>query len=122
MAGGDLNSLPKGSELWSNFPDDCPGLFEPDDYSGEEDWLDPLFDDFSSAMPLDDYASDNSKWFFHTGIPKRWTRTLDYMFTNGTWANNGDNNLVIQSVENGGYDTLMLSDHAPVQASLEVMQ
>ena len=23
---------------------------------------------------------------------------------------------------NGGYDTLMLSDHAPVQASLEVMQ
>ena len=123
VAGGDLNSLPKGSEMWSDFPDDCPGLFEPDDYSGEEDWLDPLFNDFSSAMSLDGYATDNSQWFSYTGNPnKGWTRTLDYLFTNGVWANNGDNNLVIQSVTNGGYDTLMLSDHAPVQATLEVSQ
>ena len=123
VAGGDLNSLPKGSETWANFPDDCPGLFDPDDYSGEEDWLDPLFDDFTSAMSLEAYAADNTLWYSYTGNPDLgWTRTLDYMFTNGTWANNGESNLVIQSEAQGGYDTLMLSDHAPVQAILEVGQ
>lgn len=123
VAGGDLNSLPNGSEQWSDFPDDCPGLFDPDDYSGEEDWLDPLFDDFSSAMSLESYAEDNSRWYSYTGNPDEgWTRTLDYVFTNGVWADNGDNNMVIQSESEGGYDTLMISDHAPVQAIIEVNQ
>ena len=121
IAAGDLNSLPKGSERLADFPDDCPGMFEPDDYSGEEDWLDPLFTDFNSAMSLSDYAENNEAWYSYTGQPDLgWIRTLDYVFTNGTWANNGDDNLVMQSVEQGGYETIYLSDHAPIQAILEV--
>lgn len=121
VAGGDLNSLPKGSEQLAGFPDDCPGLFEPDDYSGEEDWLDELFTDFNSAMDLDDYQTDNSKWFSYTGKQELgWTRTLDYMFTNGQWQDGLQNNYVMQSVEQGGYETLSLSDHAPVHVILEV--
>lgn len=123
VAAGDLNSLPKGSTQLKEFPDDCPGLFDPDDYSVEQDWLDVLFDDTSmiSAMSLEDYASDNSKWYSYTGNPDvGWTRTLDYMFTNGTWANDGADNYVMQSVEQGGYETMYLSDHAPVHAMLEV--
>ena len=120
VAAGDLNSLPRGSERLSEFPDDCTGMFDADDYSGEEAWLDPLFEDFNSGMSLEEYASDNSAWYSYTGDPEQgWTRALDYIFTNQQWANDGADNLVMQSVEQGGYETLYLSDHAPVQAILE---
>ena len=123
VAGGDLNSLPRGSEQLSGFPDDCPGLFDTDDYSGEEAWLDDLFTDFNSAMDLDKYADNEEAWYSYTGKEEvGWTRTLDYMFTNGTWANNGDENMVMQDEEQGGFETIMLSDHAPVKVLLEVQQ
>ncbi len=121
VGGGDLNSLPVGSAQLQEFPDDCPGMFEPDDYSGEEDWLDELFADFNSAMSLDDYQADNASWFSYTGnVDDGWTRTLDYLFTNGAWVDEGAQNLVMQNMEQGGYETLPLSDHAPLQAVLEV--
>ena len=121
VAAGDLNSLPKGSTTLSGFPDDCAGMFDADDYSGEEEWLDTLYNDFNPAMTLEAYAADNAAWFSYTGDPEKgWTRTLDYMFTNGDWTNDGLDNLVMQSVEQGGYETLYLSDHAPVKGILEV--
>jgi len=121
IAGGDLNSLPKGSERLKEFPDDCPGMFDPDDYSGEEEWLDSLFNDFTSAMSLEDYVADNEAWYSYTGKPELgWTRALDYIFTNGSWVNDGMDNLVLQDIEQGGFETLHLSDHAPVQAIMEV--
>ena len=121
VAGGDLNSLPNGSQRLTEFPDDCPGRFDPDDYSGEENWLDDLFTDFNSAMDLTDYVDNEENWYTYTGDPDvGWNRTLDYMFTNGTWANDGLDNMVLQSEEQGGFDTIMLSDHAPVQVILEV--
>ena len=121
VAAGDLNSLPKGSTRLKEFPDDCAGLFDVDDYSGEETWLDPLFNDFNSAMNLDDYAADNEAWYSYTGKQDMgWIRSLDYVFTSGTWTNDGADNMVMQSVEQGGYETIHLSDHAPVQAILEV--
>ena len=83
--------------------------------AGRED----LFAALSSLMPLDEYTADNSPWFSYTGDPDvGWTRTLDYLFTNGTWLE-GE---VMQSEEQGGYDTLPLSDHAPIRAVLEVGQ
>ena len=96
--------------------EDCADLeieepYEGDDYEGEEEWLDALFADFNSLMPLDEYQADNSPWFSYTGDPEvGWTRTLDYLFTNGTWVE-GE---VMQSVEQGGYETLPLSDHAHI--------
>jgi endonuclease/exonuclease/phosphatase family metal-dependent hydrolase len=123
VAGGDLNSLPDGSEVLKKFDDECSesstSRFKGDNYEGEQAWLDDLFADFSSLMPLEDYKDDNSLWFSYTGDASvGWTRTLDYLFTNGTWLE-GE---VMQSEEQGGYDTLPLSDHAPVRAVLEVGQ
>jgi endonuclease/exonuclease/phosphatase family metal-dependent hydrolase len=121
VAGGDLNSLPDGSEVLKEFDDECSGQsrFEGDNYEGEEAWLDELFEDFSSLMPLDEYKVENSTWFSYTGDPSvGWTRTLDYLFTNGVWLE-GE---VMQSEEQGGFVTLPLSDHAPVRAVLEVAQ
>ena len=121
VAGGDLNSVPGGTEVLQEFADECSGesRFEGDNYEGEQAWLDELFDDYSSLMPLDEYEADNSVWFSYTGDPDvGWTRTLDYLFTNGTWLE-GE---VMQSEAQGGYDTLPLSDHAPVRAVLEVGQ
>ena len=116
-----MNSLAEGTEQWNEFEDDCPGLFEPDDYTGEEEWLSELFSDFNSLMPLEDYAADNSAWFSYTGDAEiGWTRTLDYLFTSGSWVEG--EGLVMQSVEQGGYETLPLSDHAPLRAVLEVSQ
>ena len=92
-----------------------------DDYSGEEDWLDELFEDFNPGMDLNDYAENEEKWYSYTGDPDvDWNRTLDYMFTNGTWVNDGLDNMVLQNEEQGGFNTIMLSDHAPVQVILEV--
>ena len=119
VAGGDLNSLPAGSELLSGFADECDGLFKGDSYEGEEEWLDELFE-FSSAMPLDDYAEDNEPWFSFSGDGVQWTRTLDYLFTNGAWVDGSG--VVLQSVEQGGVETLQWSDHAPVSALLEVAE
>ena len=121
VAGGDLNSIPDGSEVLKEFDDECSGAsrFEGDNYEGEEAWLDDLFADFNSLMPLEEYQADNSVWHSYTGDPEvGWTRTLDYLFTNGNWVE-GE---VMQSVEQGGYETLPLSDHAPIRAVLEVGQ
>ncbi len=121
VAGGDLNSLPAGSAVLKEFADECTGesRFKGDNYEGEEDWLDALFTDFNSLMPIDEYAEDNSPWHSYTGDAEvGWTRTLDYLFTNGTWLE-GE---VMQSEEQGGYDTLPLSDHAPVRALWEAGQ
>ena len=119
VASGDLNSLPPGATQMSDFPDDCPGLFDPDDYSKEEDWLDGLFADFNSAMSLDEVADNEAAWFTYTGNPDEgWTRTLDYAFTNGSWVDG--ESYVMQDVASGGHDTLPLSDHAPVHMVLEV--
>jgi endonuclease/exonuclease/phosphatase family metal-dependent hydrolase len=123
IAGGDLNSLPAGAAVVKEFADDCPPetdqRFEGDNYEGEEDWLDGLFSDFNSLMPLADFQSDNEPWLSYTGdAAAGWTRTLDYLFTNGTWSEG----LVMQDMEQGGYETLPLSDHAPVRGVLGVSQ
>ena len=121
IAGGDLNSLPAGSAVLKEFADECTGesRFEGDNYEGEEDWLDELFADFTSLMPIDAYAEDNGPWHSYTGDTEvGWTRALDYLFTNGTWLE-GE---VMQSEEQGGYETLPLSDHAPVRAVWEAGQ
>ena len=123
IAGGDFNALPSGSEMLEGFPDACAGMFEEDTYVGEETWMDDMFTNFNSAMSLSAYQADNASWFSYTGdISVGWNRTLDYMFTNGTWADSGSNNYVMQSLERGGYETLPLSDHAPIHVLWEVGQ
>jgi endonuclease/exonuclease/phosphatase family metal-dependent hydrolase len=119
IAGGDLNTIPPGSVKRSDFPDSiCTDEdFIADDFSAEEHWLDALYTDFASAIPLSDYQADNTPYFSHTVDGRGfWNRTLDYLFTDGAWE--PGSGLVHQSEERGGMATMPLSDHAPVSATL----
>jgi endonuclease/exonuclease/phosphatase family metal-dependent hydrolase len=119
VVGGDLNSLPPRSRRVAGFPDDdcTDGRFDPDDYSGEESWLEPLYDNYQAAIPLADYQATNEPYFTFSGDETvGWTRKLDYLFTNDQFeANSG---LVYQTTDHGGFETLPLSDHAPLGATV----
>ncbi|MBU1243234.1 endonuclease/exonuclease/phosphatase family protein [Myxococcota bacterium] len=124
VAGGDLNSIPPGSPQVADFPDDNCGdaRFEGDDYTGEEDWLDPLYTQFHSAIPLSDFQAIPGSFFSFVGsdgdLP--WNRCLDYLFSNHPWVTGSG--YVHQIATTPSLDPLMLSDHAPVVASWEVPQ
>lgn len=115
IAGGDLNTLPPGSQNQHEFPDSvCEDEdFIADDYRPEEDWLQSLYDDYTPAIPLDVYQADNAAHFTHSVSGDFfWNRKLDYLFTNGTFV--AGSGLTHQDLSSGGLDTLPLSDHAPV--------
>lgn len=116
IAGGDLNSLPPGSPQRSSFADDCQGgRYSGDDYTGEETWLDELYAAYTPAVGLGDYAANPDVYFTFSGdesVP--WTRTLDYLFTNGSFEANAT--ITHQDAAQGGLETLSRSDHAPVSA------
>ncbi|MBU1221950.1 endonuclease/exonuclease/phosphatase family protein [Myxococcota bacterium] len=121
IAGGDLNAIPPGSLKTSDFPDSvCTDEdFIADDYSAESAWLDSLYADFSSAVPLVDYQTDNSSFFTHTTDKNGfWNRKLDYIWTNGSFAL--DSYLTHQDISSGGVETMLLSDHAPLTVVYEV--
>ena len=121
IGGGDLNTIPPGSTDTGDFPDSiCEDEeFVADDYAEQLDWLNYLYDAFAPAISLDAYGGDNSAHYTHTvdggGF---WNRKLDYLFTNGTWVSGSGRTL--QSVSQGGYETMPLSDHAPVVAEMEL--
>ena len=109
IGAGDLNALPPGSDKVRDFPDSaCDERFEADDYSEETDWLAELYDAYSPAIPLDVYQGDNEPHFTHTtdggGF---WNRKLDYLFANVGLTDGRTHQ-----------DTMALSDHAPVSATL----
>jgi len=124
VAGGDLNSIPKYSPQVAGFPDDNCGdaRFEGDDYTGEEDWLDPLYTQFHSAIPQADFEADPEAYFSFVGADGSlpWNRCLDYLFSNHPWVTGSGR--VLQTAVPPALDPLMLSDHAPVEASWEVPQ
>lgn len=121
VAGGDLNSIPRGSPLRRDFPDDCDDArFEGDDYTGEDDWLDGLYGKYAPAVPPATFEDDPAAHLTFSGNERVfWSRKLDYLFTSGSWVSGSA--LTHQSEERGGVDTLPLSDHAPVSAELEVL-
>ncbi len=124
VAGGDFNTLPPGSDsLDYCYEDMCQGesFHKPGDepfhkdgsnYAHEQTWLDPIYYTYHPAIPLSDYMADQEKYFSHTTRPDHfWDRTLDYLFTNGTWKLNSGT--VHQ-------EALQESDHAPVVAILKL--
>lgn len=117
VAGGDLNAIPPGAEKTSEFEDSvCPkGDFEADDYSAEVTWMDSLFETYEPAIPLVDFQADNTPYFTHTTDKSGfWNRKLDYIFTNESFSNG----LVHQDVSAGKFETMTLSDHAPITVNL----
>jgi len=119
VGGGDLNTLPPGSDKLRDFPDSaCDERFEADDYSEEGDWLAGLYADWAPGIPLAEYQADNAGHHTHTTDGDGfWNRKLDYLFTNGRWL--PGSGTTHQDEASGGMATMPLSDHAPVSARLE---
>ncbi|MFB6350373.1 MAG: endonuclease/exonuclease/phosphatase family protein [Bradymonadaceae bacterium] len=120
VAGGDLNLIPPGSKVTENFADiQCEKEdFEAADYSDKTGALKDLYTAWEPAIPLETYRADNDPYLTYTGDEDVfWTRKLDYLFTNGEFADGSG--LVHQNKERGGMATIELSDHAPVTAVLK---
>jgi endonuclease/exonuclease/phosphatase family metal-dependent hydrolase len=118
IGGGDLNSVPPMTEKLEGFDDSaCDGEFEADSYVAEVGWLDALYADYQEAIPIEAYARDNTPYFSHTTDKDGfWNRRLDYLFTNATFRDG----LVHQDRASGGMETMPLSDHAPVTATVKL--
>jgi endonuclease/exonuclease/phosphatase family metal-dependent hydrolase len=121
LGAGDLNTLPPGSEKQHDFPDSvCTNEdFIADDYTEEETWLEPLYAEYESEIPLDEYQANNAPYFSHTTDKNGfWNRKLDYFFTNAPVV--PGSGLVHQDEARGGTATMPLSDHAPVTVEIEI--
>jgi endonuclease/exonuclease/phosphatase family metal-dependent hydrolase len=118
VAGGDLNTLPPGSDTtdyciqdmcpWESFHNswDDPMHKEGSNYEPEKYFLDMLYDSYKCAVPRDIYKIGQIGFFTHTTRPDHfWDRTLDYLFTNYQWIAN--------SVATH-QEATKESDHAPV--------
>jgi endonuclease/exonuclease/phosphatase family metal-dependent hydrolase len=122
VGGGDFNALPPGSPQVKDFPDiPITARFGPDDYSGEETWMDDMYAAYKPAIPLSAYHASPAPYYSYTADENGfWCRTLDYLFTNNALRSGK----VLQSsvLPNGhtGVTTMPLSDHAPVYSVLGV--
>lgn len=118
LAGGDMNTLPPGSDTTDYcIQDMCPGeeFHQPgddpmhkdgSDYTPEVHWLDTLYSNYRCAVPTEEYKNDQFRHFTHTTRGTHfWDRTLDYLFTNGQWK---ENSVVTHQ------EATVESDHAPV--------
>ena len=117
LMGGDLNSLPPGSNKVKDFADaacEDENLMA-DDYSEETEWMVPLYQ-FHAAIPLDTFQQDNAPYFTHTTRSPTnggfWSRKIDFMFTNAEFIQGSG--LTHQNKKSGGVNTMELSDHAPI--------
>lgn len=124
LGGGDLNTLPPGTEPVApvkDFPDSvCTDEeFIADDYSEEGDWLQTLYDAYATAVPHETYLANPEAHFTHTTDKEGyWNRKLDYLFTSGAFVDGSA--VTLQSVDVGSYETMPLSDHAPVVVDWQV--
>lgn len=100
VAGGDLNTLPPGSDSTDYcYEDMCTGESyhqtgndpihkEGSNYTPESQWLTSFYSDYKSAITLKQFQQNQSACFTHTTRPEHtWDRTLDYLFTNNRWRN-----------------------------------
>jgi endonuclease/exonuclease/phosphatase family metal-dependent hydrolase len=124
VAGGDLNTLPPGSDTTDYcLQDQCPGESyhhtgddplhkEGSNYEPEIHWLDTLYTNYKSAVPTDVYSMNPHAFYTHTTRTDHfWDRTLDYLFTNYHWV---ENSAVTHQ------DATAESDHAPVSAMFQL--
>jgi len=121
LFGGDFNIPPPGASRLHGFDDSAAveESFQANDFRGQTRWLEPLYEKYNPAVPLEDYLANEGAYFSHTTDANGfWNRKLDYLFTNRAWR--AGSGLTFQSAENGGIETMPLSDHAPVFGVLEL--
>jgi len=127
VLGGDFNLIPPGSDSTDFCDEDkCAGesfhgskddpLHKEGSYFGlEKDLMQPLYDNYSSAVPLADYLSNQQHYFTHTpDYNGFWDRKIDYLFTNLKWVPGSDSTYQERTAQRS------ISDHVPVSAKLEV--
>lgn len=119
VAGGDLNTLPPGSDSTDfcledacggesfHHSGDKPFHKEGSDYTNEAGWLDGLYGRYHSAVILSAYQADQSAYFTHTTNHPAgfWNRKLDYLFSNTPFV--GGSDVTHQ-------EAVPCSDHAPL--------
>jgi endonuclease/exonuclease/phosphatase family metal-dependent hydrolase len=117
VLGGDLNTMPPGTTQWHQFADEHCQVeeFQTSTDSTELTWLQPMYDAYREIVPLAQYHANQSRYFTHS-VDGRvfWNRRLDYLFTNRWWRNGQ----VYQKTEQGGYETMPISDHCPIAGTL----
>lgn len=119
IVAGDFNSLPPGTRKVKGFPDSAcaDGDFEADDYSGEEDWMNPFYQTFQPAVTHESYISDNALYFTHTTDGEGfWNRKVDYIFSNLPVVPGSGR--VFQQSEKSEINPMSLSDHCAVAARI----
>lgn len=118
VAGGDLNTLPPGTDttdfcMQDRCPEesfhshgDDPYHKEGSNYEPEQHLLDPLYAAYQCAVPKETYVAGQYRFFTHTTRENHfWDRTLDFLFTNYRWV---DHSVVTHQ------EATLESDHAPV--------
>jgi endonuclease/exonuclease/phosphatase family metal-dependent hydrolase len=126
VAGGDLNTLPPGSDSTDYCLEDAcpvesfhhagdnPQHKEGSNYTPEVHWLDALYNSYQSAVELEDYYPNQAACFSHTTRPEHaWDRTLDYLFTNSCWQKGST--ITHQ-------DFFLESDHAAVSSEVVIFK
>ena len=127
VAGGDLNSVPPGSEIDFCEADKCEGEVCDGDYKnnsayhghffghfeGEPDLLVPFYNSYNAAIDLSE--ANLPTHFTHapsTSFEKdsvKFDRKLDYLFTNSDWQNGQTHQ-----------ESWLLSDHTAVSATFKL--
>ena len=126
IAGGDLNTLPPGATKTDYCLEDmCPGETfhtagadpqhkEGSDYSGEPDWISPIFNSYTPSLSQTRYMANEQAYYTHTTRPGHtWDRRLDHLFTNYQW---------IPGTDSTHQEAQTLSDHAPISVSYKLPQ
>jgi len=129
VSGGDLNSLPpiNGEESVPDFcisdacsdetfhnendggPHKSGSYFEYDE--SENTWLQTLYDNYTSGIPLEDVYADTTHFTHSPGTSLDLDRKLDYLFTN--MSKTADPGTTIQ-------DYKYISDHVPVMMWINI--
>lgn len=123
-AGGDLNSIPPGSDSTDFCMEHkCPGEtfhqigVEPYHKEGmffqpQTDGMETLYNAYTNVIPLNVYLLNQPLYFTQTPVPEMtWDRVLDYMFTNNRWKAGAS--AVRQ-------ECVVESDHVPVVGELVI--
>lgn len=120
VAGGDFNLLPPNADSTDyclekacpgehfHGPNDHPFHKDGANYTPEITWLNPLFEDFVPSLALEQYKTDEAKYFTNTypTHPGAWDTTLDFLFSNSDWVPNSHQS----------HQEATESDHCPVTA------
>ncbi|MFC1746942.1 endonuclease/exonuclease/phosphatase family protein [Candidatus Neomarinimicrobiota bacterium] len=120
IAGGDLNSIPPDtSSKQSDFSDSiCEDeMWQADDYMEEvrDGWLVSLYQDYHTAIPFENFISDNAAYYTHTTQSDGpFNRKIDYLFANTEWVQ-GSGIVYNQDMGSG---VTRLSDHVPISARI----